>query len=203
MGLGPELLVGLGPVSNQDCRRSFSQQGDRVDQAGLRRQANYLGGFNSKHIVSVSAGDQSRAVSVQQVVSTDSQLVSSIPPALMNTIPGISSTKVNIWLPQLGQNPRLTWEPFETSRRIGFIFALDVHGIKREQDDSRFSGARHPLAVLAVTMQAKTHLGFVKFVLYLLTQTVAFLHCSSPLTVNHPPTLSVSRRVGNGRDGVS
>ena len=111
MGLGAELLVSLGPLLNQDRWPVRSQLDDRVDQAGLRRRTNYLGGFNSKHIVSVSAGDQSRAVSVQQVVSTDSQLVSSIPPALMNTIPGISSTKVNIWLPQLGQNPRLTWEP--------------------------------------------------------------------------------------------
>ena len=67
-----------------------------TDQAVLKQQANYLGGFNLKHVVSVSAGDQSRAVLVQQVVSTDSQLVSSIPPAFINNIPGISSTKVNI-----------------------------------------------------------------------------------------------------------
>ena len=58
--------------------------------------AAYFPGLQSKVAVSPSGGNQSRAVLVQHVVSTESQLVSSIPPALINIWPGSSSTKVNI-----------------------------------------------------------------------------------------------------------
>ena len=47
----------------------------------------YFPGLRSKVAVLLSGGDQSRAVLVQQVVSTESQLVSSMPPALINIWP--------------------------------------------------------------------------------------------------------------------
>ena len=91
---------------------------------------------------------------------------------------------------------------FRTHRRIDFVFALNAHGIKWEQNNSRFSRTRNPLTILAVAMQTKADLRFVKFIAYQSTQALAFLHRSGPLTGNLPPTLSVSRMAGNCRHVV-
>ena len=91
---------------------STAPKGFVVGRLGLRVCGGiYRSGFLSAPGNCLSTGDQGDAVDSQQFSDAFTHDESFKLPALTKTKPGISSIWVNIWLPQRGQKPRLTWDP--------------------------------------------------------------------------------------------